>query len=568
MDEVCAIDDEDLFLRWAGLDRQGLWNGRIVTDADALGIQEEITSRILAFLQAKDPDSPDVLRALAYFAHLGNQWIGQDTFDNAVEILDGADGLGIRGTNGVIIPAGMWSSTRKFCKRNAKAIIIGVAVAAVVVTAVVVTVGTGGAAAGAALAAGAAQQMNEEEKKKPPQPRQITAANPPPPTLSPEWCDPNYRPYTNPVDTLLYKQEPPPPPDWLSSAPVVPPLPFVMDPEFGPKWIAPQSAPKPSASPPFIVDDVGVRSLEMPPQLGNPDWLDRAMKAFTKPNPIVPLIEERLIDAVDPYFHQTHAMIQEKFGFNLVDSIRPKAPYFEVPLLGFKDQKTLHFHCGISNSFTSIVEGGLALRNSVSERFAVQPHLVHPIGPIRGLTMVGLEKTGEKTKEWAESSSVGNILMQANQLLLENSFVRRSIDYEVEMLSQISREIIAKNNPKLKQVHVTFSNGGYIFKEALKQLPAEYRDTIIVIPVGTTAIIEETAAHKVYNIIGEKDWPSITCNGGNEGIQEKMKIANVEIIPQTEQKFFIGGHYILNKDYQNRISKTVYQQIVIEYEIY
>jgi hypothetical protein len=154
-------------------------------------------------------------------------------------------------------------------------------------------------------------------------------------------------------------------------------------------------------------------------------------------------------------------------------------------------------------------------------------------------------------------------------LLLENSQIQRSIDYEVESLSRIAQNIIAKDNPKLKQVHVTFSNGGHVFNEALKRLPSEYRETIIVITTGTTAIIKNGMACEVYNVIGDQDWPSKLCNGGLSGIENaKDEGATVYLIPQEETQTGLGGHYFVQPNYQDRIGVILKTEIIKDYEIY
>ena len=181
---------------------------------------------------------------------------------------------------------------------------------------------------------------------------------------------------------------------------------------------------------------------------------------------------------------------------------------------------------------------------------------------------MGLEKAGDKTTAWAESTLAAYPLMKATDLLIESSFLQRSISYEVAALSQKAQEILEKNNPNLKQVHITFSNGGYVLREALKQLPPEYRDTIIVITTGTTAIIDADAAHKVYNIIGKKDWPSIECNGGKKGIAKAREKAIIRLIPQKQVDPVIGGHYFMQSDYQIEVNDVVSEDICVSYEIY
>ncbi len=250
---------------------------------------------------------------------------------------------------------------------------------------------------------------------------------------------------------------------------------------------------------------------------------------------------------------------------------KPEAPYFDVPLLGYKDQSTIHFHCGIKNNFSSVVEGGLILNDSLDQNFAVQPHLIHSNDIVEGLTKVGLEKL-DKLSKGVQSGGLDSlwngIYLEVPGTLLDVSKIKTSIDYEVANLRQISQAILATNNPNLKQLHVTFSNGGYVFKEALKHLTPEERETIIVITTGTTEIIEKDLAHVVYNIIGDKDWPSQICNGGMSGIEAAKDKAEIRMVSQTETKPGLGGHFFMQPDYQKSISETIKNEINEKYEVY
>ncbi len=117
-------------------------------------------------------------------------------------------------------------------------------------------------------------------------------------------------------------------------------------------------------------------------------------------------------------------------------------------------------------------------------------------------------------------------------------------------------------------MHVTFSNGGYIFNEALKQLPPEYRETIIVVTTGTTAIIDRDSAHIAYNIIGDKDKGSQLSNGGLRGVQKAQERGDAFLIPQNETKEWIGGHYFMQPNYQEAISGYLKLNVINKYEIY
>lgn len=254
-----------------------------------------------------------------------------------------------------------------------------------------------------------------------------------------------------------------------------------------------------------------------------------------------------------------------------LSSTKPPGPFHPVPLLGYNDQSTIHFHCGIYNNLTTIIEGGLCLSTTLDKGFAIQPHLIHSNNVAKGVLMVLLQGANSNIQE-LQSAGIeltAPILTQLPEFVLEHSQIKQSIEYEIQNLTTIAQSILATGNPNLKQVHVTFSNGGYVFKEALKQLLPEYRDTIIVITAGTTSIIENDLAHMVYNMIGSKDWPSQVCNGGMKGIEEaKNNGADVRIIPQTETQTGIGGHYFIQPDYQSEISKFIKKEISNEYEIY
>ncbi len=288
--------------------------------------------------------------------------------------------------------------------------------------------------------------------------------------------------------------------------------------------------------------------------------------SFAKENPsFVQHIEESLREVrsphyqgevFDPNYWSTLQDVKKMFPQeDTLSSDRPNPPFVEVPRLGKPEQKTVHFHCGIANNFSSVVEGGLQLGKSLNQQFAIQPHLLHSNNLVEGLIFVGAEK----------GLAVAGI---STGVILQHSQIQKSIDYEVENLSRIAQDIIKQNNPKLKQVHVTFSNGGYVFKEALKQLPPEYRNTIIVVTAGTTSIIDDDLACKVYNIIGSEDWPSKLCNGGEAGIEAAKERATVRLIPQNETQAGIGGHYCTQPDYQDEVSEFIEGKIVGKYEIY
>ena len=291
------------------------------------------------------------------------------------------------------------------------------------------------------------------------------------------------------------------------------------------------------------------------------------------PNHIAALLEEKFLEVEDPTFRASLSLIEDRFGKwrkNEPPSA-PKPPIREIPPLGFPNQKTIHFHCGISNTISSIVEGAFQLHTSLDQTFAIQPHLIHPRSLSKGLALVGLEKYASAAQEIASDLHADHLpggRLPLSKLLLERTIIQRSIEYEIAHLSSIAQEILAIGNPNLKQVHVTFSNGGYVFREALLQLPPQYRDTIIVITAGTTAIIENGLAHTVYNIIGDKDRASQLCNGGMAQIEKAKCKAIIQIITQSETQGLLGGHYFMQSDYQDKISKYIKNQVKRNYEIH
>jgi hypothetical protein len=69
-------------------------------------------------------------------------------------------------------------------------------------------------------------------------------------------------------------------------------------------------------------------------------------------------------------------------------------------------------------------------------------------------------------------------------------------------------------------------------------------------------------------VIGDKDWPSRVCNGGESGIESAKERATVEIIEQNETDGVLGGHYFKQPEYQQRIVYIINKEIATEYEIY
>ena len=183
----------------------------------------------------------------------------------------------------------------------------------------------------------------------------------------------------------------------------------------------------------------------------------------------------------------------------------------ELPRIGDENQGVIYVHGGINNNPESLTASGTTLYNALDESFAVQPDLTHNDGLINGSGMVLLEKIGQTSP--VDAIVQGPVLMAMEQAFLNNSAVQDSINRRAEELTIKAEQILHGHNPNLKQVHVAFSNGGYVLNEALKKLPPVYRQTVVVITAGTTKIIDNDSACKVYNLVGDKDWPCKICNG-------------------------------------------------------
>ena len=63
------------------------------------------------------------------------------------------NGTSVRDRNSTVIPVGFFKSTKKFCKKHTKAILITAAAVAAVATIVIISIATGGAGAAVAAAA-------------------------------------------------------------------------------------------------------------------------------------------------------------------------------------------------------------------------------------------------------------------------------------------------------------------------------------------------------------------------------------------------------------------------------
>ena len=609
--EIDELEDSwgsgPFYFQLAGIDPENpLWNGHRATLADAPAIQEAIESLITTAFLTQDPNTSGYLMAAAYFARLG----GQDSpliAKEIVELLNSPEGLLARGQDGVIIPAKFFSKTWRWCQKHSTAILIGVAVVAAIATTIIL-------AAGAATAAGAL--LNDDKKSAhrrkaprsdPSDPLPVATA-PSTPTIPLSVHSRSEHPCTNSliesfsVSALLQA------PTSLSSIPTSPLAPFIgaTSNELTSSTLplqTPISLP-PSTPCPSIISFVPpsfqtiTSSFVLAPpsnDIPNPvepsalssflqtlaDPPSKPPSIYAPPNPETskpsPMKTPSLLSRFFPPKRLSseerayRPFINRRTGLPVIDrskvwKVEPGSPPFEeIPLIGDKDRHMLHFHCGINNDQFTVKDGGACLHSILDRTFAIQPHRVHSSSLLVGLAQVGLENLNNTYRSFIEagfsSGGVTQGLAKIPGAILDSS-LGRSIDYTVATLTRIANEIIAQDKPNLKQLHVTFSNGGYVFKEALLKLNPEQRNTVIVITTGTTAIIDASLACQVYNVIGDKDWPSQVCNGGRDGIERARGKADVEIISQEEVDFVLGGHYFKQSDYQEKI-KSIYQRKIV-----
>jgi hypothetical protein len=266
-------------------------------------------------------------------------------------------------------------------------------------------------------------------------------------------------------------------------------------------------------------------------------------------------VEGEFPEEVGEPFWYTRALLERDLWDPTIVPTREFFRPMSLERVGSLEGRVVHFYCGIANDRLSVREGGYRLKEALGEGFSVQPHWVHKESLACGLGEVVLEK-GCQDVSTVQKMVLGWALVFGN-LMLRYSDVQTSIDFVKEHLTKEAQRILTRGCAGEKQEHVAFSNGGYVFKEALKQLPQAYRDTVVVVTVGSTAIIESGLAYRAYNLIGDKDWPSRLCNGGEAGLLKKAALAQIEIVPQEEVRRGIGGHYFVQPQYQMAIAKIL-----------
>lgn len=470
-------------------------------------------------------------------------------------------------------PFGFWKKYKKIIIITGGIVLTAAAVAAITIASAGTATGAA-TAGGVAILSGLAEDKKDKEKSPPSQASAPISFAPPAPPIVP----------IEPKIDFSYQ------PDFNASYPPSCPVPLQLEPIFSQasyftgesQNLAPPPIPNQPAFPEIRYEpslnqfvDPNPGNWKYRPELAAQERIQAAAEMMGLTQPIfevktpphqAPIEQGPAPERIVEPSGLTRAMFDRELWDPSITSDRELFIPKSGPLLGQMDQGQVHYHCGIGNTLDTVIEGGACLYKGLGQLLAVQPHWIHQDSLTYGLTTVILEKSKEKQTLLDPLHWPGVRVLRDG--FLNRSDVARAIAYEVEQLSTKAQAIIEANNPKLKQLHIAFSNGGYVFREALKQLPPEYRNTIIVITAGSTAIIDATLACKVYNRIGSKDWPSKFCNGGAEDIAAAEATGDVWIVPQTETQAGVGGHYFTQPDYQDEITSIIYDDIVNEYEIY
>lgn len=550
------------------------WFGRSLTWDDFPDLLEVTKQRIgefidsdpqllykLAWIGSTAPQRPHIQREYAHFLKSQDDWsveeagITKTLKKGAKSTWKGATKLAKK----------TYKAAEAFWEENKNEIIIGATIAATAVATAAIIVSTGGAGTEAALAGGSALVNS------------LIASTY---GTAPPTCE-------IPLASIPLPAPKPPPP--ITSSPPTPQPPKPTEPKLTLQWLYPPLESDPSTvqlyqhlseNTPLPAEN-SLRAPENDSFVGliekklteakAPDYLERVPPFPKRNTDFIAQLEACIYEKARTKYEVGMRRVEETLADKglrdwasqldnyacMLSLNKPKAPFFEVPLLGAYDQGTVHYHCGINNDFDSVADGGFRLRDSLEDSFAVQPHLLHSNNLLKGLAFVQLEKVTERsemiTREFLVSLPGP---FEIPGFFLRHSAIERSIKYEVETLSRIAENILEKNNPNLKQVHVAFSNGAYVFKEALKRLTPEQRDTIVVITTGATALIENDLACEVLNIIGDKDWPSLHCNGGKSGVEfAKRNGVDVQMIEQNEKPFC--GHFFTQDEYQEKIAEFI-----------
>ena len=375
----------------------------------------------------------------------------------------------------------------KFVKKHKVAIIVGIVVVAAIVTIAIVAGGTAATVAGTVAGAGgtaAGGGEDEDDKIK-------GTTTPPPKDPEPAEGDPPATGDEKPDGEDPGATPPPKDPDPIDDDPSIPA-------DEKPDDQDPGATPPPKDPDP-IDDDPSIPADEKPD-----DQDPGATPPPEDPDPIDdgPFIAEPQIptepDITKPIPGDTTESVLINPFFELNSSLETPTwamPERELPRIGSENKGVIYMHCGINNDADSITAGGTTLYGALDESFAIQPDLTHNDGLLHGAAMVLLEKIGQPSL--INAVVQGPVLMAMEQAFLNNSSVQEAILHRAEELTIKAELIVRSGNPNLKQVHVAFSNGGYVLNEALKLLTPEYRQTVIAVTAGTTKIIDNDSACKV-----------------------------------------------------------------------
>ena len=241
----------------------------------------------------------------------------------------------------------------------------------------------------------------------------------------------------------------------------------------------------------------------------------------------------------------------------------------KIPPLGTREQQSITLRCGINNTTDSVAQAQSKYHEQFSGKLTVDARHVHDSSFLHGITLVALQKLG------LERSVIDEIYTRfapKSLVLLEKAFTNSnyfpaSVDFEFSRIESKAKEIIATGRQDIKQLHIPFSNGGAELNEILSKLPQAYQDTVIVINVGTTQITDPGLAHKVFTLIGDKDWPSLTSNGGMGNVLERARNENIQIVSQDETLPVVSGHYYVQPDYLNSVKNVITDQVLPFYEL-
>jgi hypothetical protein len=546
--EISATDSDESFLYDYANHAltTGLWDGRSVSHDQSNQFQDEVEQKIHKLFQTQDPI--ELERTAAHFARIGAKPENQSFLEREIQELKVFD-------NNVIVPASNKSYFSKLWKNHKTAILIGIAVVVVVTAVVVISVCAAGAASTAALAAGglalsapldtapdATKPLTESSQKQ--LPSSVDIKNPfkdaSIPKLSDEFLDLQHK------YDLIHQMK-----SKLSST---------------------------TYKNSFLAHNVSDYEQSVGPI--DPETYNRFFAMPKLSDEFLELQKQRdlIISVHDSGPSGTYDTFSERaLSGPYYAEYKSKPPYQPINILGSAGQSTIHYHNGIMNSYDDILEAELTLYKNLDREFAIQPHMIHGSDERQGLSTVQLGRMGYNYIEEPSKPLIISKDLKFNEP--QYAFAQRkcieygvykTVDYEVENLKSIAKDIIAKNDPTLKQLHVTFSNGGFIFNKALERLTPDERATIVVITLGTTKIISSDLACEVCNIMGSQDWESLMLNGGpNQIIELSLKNdESIRFIEQTNVSRYLRGHKFLQEDYQRELRERIKNVLSKKYRFY